>query len=46
VSDPLKPRFADLNFEDRAATWVQTFELRGRVTTWEALHTAVCDHFD
>ena len=46
VSDALKPRFAALNFEDTAASWLQTVELRGRISTWEALHTAVCERFD
>jgi hypothetical protein len=35
-----------LNFFGPAETWPQTYKLRGRVTSWEMLHTAVCDHFD
>ncbi|CAN6252343.1 unnamed protein product [Urochloa humidicola] len=46
VSEALKPRFAALNFEKTAEAWLQTTELRGRFTTWEALHTAVCQRFD
>jgi hypothetical protein len=46
VHDALKPRFAALNFKGAAAAWLQTFELRGRVDTWERLYTAVCDRFD
>lgn len=46
ISDALKPRFAALNFTGPAETWLHTAELRGRFTTWEALHTAVCDRFD
>jgi hypothetical protein len=46
VSDELKPRFAALNFTDAAAAWLQTVELRGRITSWEVLHQAVCDRFD
>jgi hypothetical protein len=46
VHDALKPRFDALNFKGAAAAWLQTFELRGRVDTWERLYTAVCDRFD
>ena len=46
VSDHMKPRFAALNFEGAAASWLQTLELRGRVKTWSELCTAVCDRFD
>ncbi|PAN47275.1 hypothetical protein PAHAL_9G245100 [Panicum hallii] len=46
VSDALKPRFAALNFDGVATTWLQNFELKGRVRSWEALHTAVCARFD
>jgi hypothetical protein len=45
VSEALKPRFAALNFSGPAEAWLQTYELRGRVTSWEMLHTAVCDRF-
>ena len=46
VSESLKPRFAALNFSGPAATWLQTLELRGRVSSWEALCSAVCERFD
>jgi len=46
VSEALKPRFAALNFEDSAVAWLQTVELRGRINSWEELHTAVCERFD
>ena len=46
VSDVLKPRFAALNFDAVASSWLQTLELKGRVTNWEALHTAVYARFD
>jgi hypothetical protein len=46
VSDALKPRFAALNFTDAAAAWLQTVELRGRITSWDVLHEAVCARFD
>jgi hypothetical protein len=46
MSDELKPRFVALNFTDAAAAWLQTVELRGRITSWEVLHKAVCDRFD
>jgi len=46
VSESLKTRFAALNFTGAAESWLQTFERRGRVASWEELHKAVCDHFD
>jgi hypothetical protein len=46
VSEALKPRFAALNFSGVAETWLQTVESRGRITSWEALHQAICAHFD
>lgn len=46
VSEALKPRFAALNFDGPAASWLQTVERRGRVQSWEALHTAVGARFD
>lgn len=46
VSEALKPRFASLNFEGAAATWLQSVQLRGRFQTWSAMATAVCAHFD
>ena len=29
-----------------AALWLQTVQLKGRFQSWEAMHTAVCAHFD
>jgi len=46
VSESLKTRFAALNFSGPAAAWLQTLELRGRVTSWETLCSAVCERFD
>ena len=34
VNPSLKTRFAALNFKGTAATWLQTFERRGRVLDW------------
>lgn len=46
ICDALKPCFAALNFSSAAASWLQTFGLHGRVTSWESLCSAVCDRFD
>jgi len=46
VSEAMKTRFATLNFIGSAALWLQTAQLRGRFQNWEAMHTAVCAHFD
>ena len=46
VTESLKTRFAALNFTGVAASWLQTYELRGRVTSWSTLCKAVCDRFD
>jgi hypothetical protein len=46
VSEALKPRFAALNFYGPAEAWLQTYELRDRVSSWEMLHAVVCDRFD
>ena len=46
VSESLKPRFAVLNFSGPAAAWLQTLELRGRVSSWDALCAAVCERFN
>jgi hypothetical protein len=46
VSDALKPRFAALNFSGIATAWLETMELKGRLTSWAALHKAVCNRFD
>lgn len=46
ISDMLKTRFASLNFEGPAATWLQSAELRGRFQSWPAMYEAVFSHFD
>ena len=46
VSKMMKTRFATLNFVGSAALWLQTVQLRGKFQNWEAMHTAVCAHFD
>jgi hypothetical protein len=46
VSEPMKTRFATLNFVGSGALWLQTVQLRGLFQSWEAMHTAVCAHFD
>jgi hypothetical protein len=46
VSDALKPRFVALNFSGIAVAWLQTMELKGRLTSWATLHKAVCNRFD
>jgi len=46
VCEALKPRFAALNFKGADSSWLQTLELRGRVSSWEQLHMEVCAHFD
>jgi hypothetical protein len=46
VTPDLKTRFAALNFKGAAATWLQTFERRGRVTDWDTFCSTVFDHFD
>lgn len=46
IGDPLKCRFASLNFEGAVATWLQIVELRGRFTSWPALCSVVCEKFD
>jgi len=46
VSENMKIRFAALNFDGAAASWLQTLEMRGRVQNWEELCTAVCERFD
>jgi len=42
VSEALKPRFATLNFDGTTAAWLQTLELCGRVSSWEALDIPIC----
>ena len=37
---------AALNFSGPAATWLQTFERKGRVLDWEEFCAAVFAHFD
>jgi hypothetical protein len=34
-------RFATLNFQGSAATWLQTVERRGRITDWQKLYDLV-----
>ncbi|WVZ79457.1 hypothetical protein U9M48_027033 [Paspalum notatum var. saurae] len=46
VADALKTRFAALNFIGAAATWLQTFERRGRVLDWTQFCSAVFEKFD
>jgi len=46
VTESLKTRFAALNFTGVATSWLQTYELRGRVTSWSTLCKVVCDRFD
>lgn len=46
ISDSLKPCFAVLNFVDVAANWLFTYEVRKKITSWEELCSAVCEHFD
>jgi hypothetical protein len=46
VSESLKPCFPALSFSGTAESWLQTFERRGRVGSWEELHKAVCERFD
>jgi len=46
VSENMKTRFAALNFDGAAASWLQTLEMRGRVQSWEELCKAVCERFD
>jgi hypothetical protein len=42
----MKTRFAVLNFQGSAATWLQTVERRGRVTDWDQLCELVFMKFD
>jgi len=46
VGESMKTRFAALNFKGAAATWLQTFERRGRVLDWEEFCLAVLERFD
>lgn len=46
VGDNLKTRFAALNFSGPAASWLQTIELRGGITSWDETRKAVCARFD
>ena len=45
VSEALKSRFAALNIVGPVANWLQAFELRGRVQSWDAHHKTVCERF-
>lgn len=46
IPPQLKTRFAALNFQGAAATWLQTVQWRGRVTDWEQLCELVFTKFD
>ena len=46
MSPELKTRFAALNFKGAAASWLQTFERRGRVAYWDTFCSTVFDRFD
>jgi hypothetical protein len=46
VSEMMKTRFATLNFVGTATLWLQNVQLKDRFQSWEAMHTAVCAHFD
>ena len=46
MGENLKTRFAALNFDGPAATWLQTFERKGRVLDWEEFCAAVFARFD
>jgi uncharacterized protein YihD (DUF1040 family) len=42
----MKTRFALLNFQGSAATWLQTIERRGRITDWQKLCDLVFAKYD
>lgn len=46
VHPSLKMRFAALNFQGAAATWLQTMERRGRITYWTQHCELVMELFD
>lgn len=46
IHAPLKTRFAALNFQGAAATWLQTVQRRGRITDWDKLCELVFAKFD
>jgi len=46
IQPELRTRFATLNFQGAAATWLQTIERRGRITNWPKLCELVFDRFD
>lgn len=46
VDPSLKTRFAALNFQGAAATWLQTVQRRGRVVDWGTLCELVMGKFD
>lgn len=46
VPPMLKTRFAALNFKGVVATWLQTFERKGRITDWARLYELVLAKFD
>lgn len=46
VISALKTRFATLNFQGVAKTWLQTIERRGRINDWEQFCAKVFERFD
>lgn len=46
VIPTLKTRFAALNFQGVAKTWLQMVQRRGRINNWEQFCTLVFDRFD
>ena len=46
VGNALKTRFAALNFDGPAATWLQTLERKGRVLDWDEFCAVVFARFD
>jgi hypothetical protein len=46
VDVSLKTRFAALNFQGSAATWLQTVQRKGRITDWATLCDLVMGKFD
>ena len=46
VDQSLKTRFAALNFQGAAASWLQTVQRRGRITDWAYLCELVMAKFD
>jgi hypothetical protein len=46
IRPAMKTRYAALNFQGSAATWLQTVERRGRVTDWDHLCRLVFAQYD